>query len=150
MAGTQEQLLARHVRRIDELIAPLQDHVFNEAAQLEVQNGALGMPQNQPRPDVLLNRVEIELLADDAMVALAGFLEPADVALEVVLAEPGGAVDALQHLAALIAAPIRAGGMEQLEVLDAAGARHVRAAAQVHEGPVGIDRDDLAFFEITN
>src|SRR2546425_854855 len=75
---------------------------------------------------------------------------PPPDALEVVLAEPGGAVDALQHLAALIAAPIGARGMEQLEMLDAAGARHVRAAAQIHERTIRVNGDDLSFFEITD
>jgi len=111
--------------------------------QLELQDGPLRMPQNQSRSDVLLNREEVELLAQDPMVALLRFLEPPHVCVEVVLAEPRGAVDALQHLPPLVAAPIGAGGMEQLEVFDPTGARHVRASAEIDERAVRVHRDDL-------
>ena len=99
------------------------------------------MPENQPRPDVFLNRVEIELLADKAVIALPRFLEPRDVLIEVLLGEPGRAVDALQHLPPLIAAPIRARRMQQLEVLDLPRTGDMRAAAQIDERAVGVDRD---------
>src|SRR5438094_3356320 len=102
------------------------------------------MPEDEPWPDVLLlEREEGELLAQDAMVALSRLLEPPQVRLEVVLREPRGAVDALQHLAALVAAPVRTRGMQQLEVLDPSGARHMRPAAEVDEGAVRIHGDDL-------
>src|SRR5438477_8627472 len=148
MSGTEEQLLARDMGRVDELIAAREDHILDEAAQLEVQDGAFGMPQNQPGPDVFLDREEIPLPADDAVIALTRLFEPRDVPLEVLLGEPRSAVNALQHLAALIAAPIRAGGVQQLEMLDLAGAGNVRAAAQVHERAVRVHRDDLILLEV--
>src|SRR2546423_562276 len=148
MPGTQEQLLARDMWRIDELIAAREDHVLDETAQLEVQDRAFGVPENQPGADVFLNREKIELLANDAVVALAGLFEPCDVALEVLFREPRGAVNALQHLPALVAAPICAGGVQQLEVLDLAGAGDVRPAAQVHERAVRVHRDDLILFQV--
>src|SRR5256714_7570787 len=52
MPGTQEQLLARDTRRIDELIAAREDHVLDETAQLEVQDRAFWVAENQPRADV--------------------------------------------------------------------------------------------------
>src|SRR5439155_5314921 len=148
VARAQKQLLAGHVGRVHELVAALQDDVLDEAPQLEVQDRTVGMPENQPRPDVFLNRIEVELLADDAVIALARLFETADIALEIVFAEPRGPVDALQHLAPLIAAPVRARGMQQLEMLDPPGARHVRSAAQIDEWAVGVDGDDLIFFQI--
>ena len=148
--GAQEQLFTRHVGRVHQLVTALQDHVLDEAPQLEVQHRAFGMPENQPRPDRLLNREQVLLLADDAMVALLRLFEPAQVALEILLAEPRGAVDALQHLAALVAAPICAGGVQQLEVLDAAGARHMGTTAQVHERPVGVNRNDFVLAQVVD
>ena len=150
MSGTQEQLLARDMGRVDELIAAREDHILDEAAQLEVQDRALGVPQNQPRPDVFLDREEVELLTDDTVVTLARFLEPPDVALEIVFREPRRPVDALEHLASLVAAPIRARRVQQLEELDAAGAGHVGAAAQIDERAVGIDRDHFVGAEIVD
>src|SRR6202165_4364426 len=61
-----------------------------------------------------------------------------EILVQVLLREPRRAVDALQHLAALVAAPVRAGGVEQLDVLDLPRTGDVRAAAQVHERSVGI------------
>ena len=150
MPRAQKQPLARDVGRVHELITAREDDVLDEAAQLEVQDGALGMPENQPRTHVFLNRKQVELLADVAMVALARFLEPRDVLIEILLAEPRRPVDALQHLTPLVAAPIRTRGMQQLEVLDLPGARHMRAAAQVDERAVGVNRDDLALFQIVD
>src|SRR5439155_20119707 len=122
--------------------------VLDEAPQLEVQNRAVGMPENQPRPDVLLNRIQIELLPDDAVIALARLFEPANVGLEIVLAEPRRAVDALQHLPPLIAAPIRPRRVQQLEVLDPPRTRHVRPATQLDERPVRVHRDPFTFLQL--
>ena len=54
-------------------------------------------------------------------------LDAVQVGVEVLLLEEGGAVDALQHLAARVAAPVRAGGVQQLEVLERDGVGDVRA-----------------------
>src|SRR5437762_9945767 len=108
------------------------------------------MPQNQSGANVFLDRKQIELLTDDTMVALARFLEPADVGLEIVLREPRRPVNALQHLPPLVAAPVRARSMEQLEMLNLARARHMRAAAQIDEGAVRVDRDHFIFLQVIN
>jgi hypothetical protein len=60
------------------------------------------------------------------------------------LVGPGRAVDALQHLVAVVAAPVGAGHLHQLEVPQLAGAGHVRAAAQVLEAAFGVQRHVLA------
>ena len=54
-----------------------------------------------------------------------------------------GAVDPREHLARGVAAPVRAGEREQLERLDPAGRGRVRAAAEVGEGAVRVERDRL-------
>ncbi len=148
--GSQEQLLAGHVRRVDQLIAALENDVLDEAAQLEVDHRPFGVPQDQPGTDVPLHREQVEVLADDAVIALAGFLEPPQVALEIVLREPGSPVNALQHLAALVAAPIRAGGVQQLEVLDGPSRRDVRATTQIHERTIRVDRDHFVLLQIVD
>ena len=80
------------------------------------------------------------------MVARLRLLDPLQVRLEVLLREEGGAVDAGQHLAALVAAPVGAGERAQLDRLDPAGRGTVRAAAEVLEGPVAVERDRLDAF----
>src|SRR5690606_30954964 len=86
---------------------------------------------------------EGELAAERAVVALLGLLEVVQVRLELVLLEERRGVDALQHLPALVAAPIGAGRAQQLEVLEVRGVRDVRAAAEVRERAIRVRRDDL-------
>src|SRR6185312_12166075 len=50
--------------------------------------------------------------------------------------------------AVLVAAPVRRGRVHQLDVLHARRVGHVRAAAQVHEGPVRVHRDHLVVAEL--
>jgi len=56
----------------------------------------LGVPQDQARTHLFLNREEIELLPQDAMIALLRLFEAAAGSPEVILGEPRGAVDALR------------------------------------------------------
>ena len=67
------------------------------------------------------------------MVALLGFFEAMQVLLELLVGRPRSAVDALQHRARVITAPVRAGHSLQREVAEPPRRRHVRAAAQVDE-----------------
>ena len=79
-------------------------------------------------------------LADLAVVALLGFLDPLQVRLQIRLAEERGAVDALHRLVARVALPVRVRRAQQLERLQPAGRRHVRADAEVDERVAILDR----------
>ena len=59
-------------------------------------DGALGMPEDEAGAGQLLNAEEVELLAQQAMVALGRFFKAGEVRVEILLREEGGAVDALQ------------------------------------------------------
>ena len=75
---------------------------------------------------------QVHLLADAAVVAAFGFLQLVQVGVELLLVAPGGAVDARQHGVAVVAPPIGAGDLHQLERgADIGGGAHVRAAAQI-------------------
>ena len=63
VARFEEQLLPRQVRRIDQLVAALEQHVLDEAAQLELQHRALGVPEDETRPDEVLHAEQVELPA---------------------------------------------------------------------------------------
>ena len=86
---------------------------------------------------------QIELLADAAVIALLGLLQPVQVVIELLLVGPGRAVDPLQHLVARVAAPVGAGHLRQLERLELAGGGHVRAAAQVDPVALPVEADLL-------
>jgi len=77
------------------------------------------------------------------VVALLGLFQHRQVGVLVFLLRPGRAVDALEHLVLAVAAPIGAGHLHQLEHLELAGGRHVRAAAQVDEVALAVQRDRL-------
>src|SRR5262249_59547531 len=100
---------------------------------------AVGQPEGRPgRAVVQLDRVE--LAPELPVVALLGLLEPPQMLVELVLGEPRGAVDALQHRVPLVAAPVSAGGRQELEVLHLPGRGHVRPAAEIDEVTLAVER----------
>ena len=87
---------------------------------------------------------EVHGAADLAVVPLLGLLDAAQVGLEVGLAGPRRSVDALKLRVAVVAAPVSAGQLRQLERL-AGGLRRgkVRPAAKVLPAPLSVDADLL-------
>ena len=75
------------------------------------------------------------------MVARAGLLEPLEVRVEVLLAEERRPVDPRQLRVLLVAAPVGAGERGELERLDRRRGLQVRAAAEVGEVALGVERD---------
>ena len=65
--------------------------------------------------------------------------------LQLLVAEEGGPVDALEHGAVLIAAPVRARHVQQLECAHLGGAVYMRATAQVREAALVVDAHLLVF-----
>src|SRR5437762_4137600 len=87
---------------------------------------------------------QVELAPQAAVVAALGLLEPEEILVELLLAWPGGAVDALQLRIVRVAAPIGAGHAHQLEGLaEAAGRRQMRPRAQIDEIALAVDADLL-------
>src|SRR5215475_5730779 len=79
-----------------------------------VDDGPLGMEEGRAWRD-RVEREEIELLADPAMVALLRLLDALHVGVEVLLAGPRGAINALEHLVPAVAPPVGAGDAGQPE-----------------------------------
>ena len=75
------------------------------------------------------------------MIALLGLFEHREVLLQLFLRRPRRAVDALEHFVAMVASPVGAGHLHQLEVLELAGGRHMRPAAQVFECAFAVQRN---------
>ncbi len=143
VAGGLPQGLVEDLRRVHLGVVALQAaaHVGD---QLLEDRPALGVPEHHAR-SLLLEMEQVHLPAEPAVVAALGLLQPMEVAVEVLLRGPGGAVDARQHRVVGIAAPIGAGDLHQLEGgADLAGRGHVRAAAQVEPVALPIDFQVLA------
>ena len=75
------------------------------------------------------------------MVVRARVLEPLEVRVEVVLREERRPVDPRQLRVLLVAAPVRTGETGQLEGLDRLGVLEMRAAAEVGEVALRVERD---------
>ena len=103
----------------------------------------LGVPEHQAGR-VVVDVEQIQFAAELAVVALFGFFQHGQVLLQVFLAGPGRAIDTLQHFIAMVAAPISAGHLHQLEMLELAGAGHVGAPAQVGEAAFAVERHIFA------
>ena len=100
----------------------------------------LGSQKTRPGPDGRVDREQFQLLAQHAVVAPLGLFHLLQVVVQFLLAEEGRGVEPLQLLPRGVALPIRAGHRQQLERADRARAGHVRAAAEIDELALPIER----------
>src|SRR6266568_8284298 len=98
------------------------------------------MPERRAGRD-LLKVEKVELRSELAMVAALRILETLEVRVEVGLGVERGAVDARQLGVLLVAAPVRAGEPRQLDGLDRARVLQMRAAAEIGEVALRVERD---------
>ena len=97
------------------------------------------MPEHRARR-FFLEVKEIHLAAELAVVALLRLLDLLQVGLKLLLLGERGAVDAREHFAVRIAAPIGAGDLHQPEgAADLSGRGHVRAAAEIEPVALLVD-----------
>ena len=124
------------LRGLDLLVARRVDAAAHISFELPVNREAVRVPEDAA-VRFGLEVEQVHLLADLAMVALGRFLEPDEIGVELLLVEPGGAVDAAQHRVLGVAAPVGARDAGQLERLrvELAGRGEVRAAAEVDPAP---------------
>jgi len=135
------QLLADHAGSSYLGEAPLESDLAGPVFQRTPQRHAAGVPEGGGRR-LRVKGEQVELASQAAVVALLGLLEAPQVTVELCLRLPDRAVDALQHRTLLVPAPVRAGGVQQLERAKVAGRVEVRATAQVAELPVAVEADD--------
>jgi hypothetical protein len=143
MAGALPERTIHDHRRLHFTVAVAAQHAPQVLFDFLPDRPSLGVPENHPRCFVL-QMEEVELPAELAMVALLGLFEHVQIGFLVFLAHPGGAVDPLQLFVAMVAPPVGAGQLHQLEDLELAGRRHVRAAAEIDEITLAVERDLLA------
>ncbi len=111
---------------------------------------ALRVVEDESRSRLFVEREEVELLPELSVVAALGFLESLEVGGKVLLGEPSGAIDALQHRALGIASPVRTGDLHELEGVDLASVREVRPSAKIGEVALRVHRDDLALRQLVD
>src|SRR5262249_35547368 len=121
------------------LVAARVERLPGEPFQLAHEHHAAGQPERCPWRDVV-EVEEVELAAELAVIALLRLLEAPEILVELVLRRPRGAVDALEHRVLLVPAPVRAGRGEQLERLERARRRDMRASAEIQEFALPVER----------
>ena len=98
------------------------------------------MPKHQTG-GMLVDMEKIEFTTQLAVIPLFRLFQHGEVLLQIFFAGPSCAVNPLQHLVAVVAAPVRTCQLHQLEVLELAGAGHMRAAAQVFKRTLAVQTD---------
>ena len=83
------------MRGVDQLVAAPQALVAHPLFHDLAHHGAFGVPEDESGAGNFLNGEEVELLAQNAMIAFGCFLQPGKVLLHFLAGEEGGAVDAL-------------------------------------------------------
>ena len=97
----------------------------------------------RPGPRLVVNREEVEVASQYAVVPLARLLDPLEMFVQGLLRLERRAVYPLEHLALLVAAPVGPRHTEQLERGNPARGRDVRPGAEVLELAVTVRRDLL-------
>src|ERR1035437_6388025 len=141
VAADPVELGAGDVRGVDVLVPRPPLGVEDVLLQQPTHDGALGQPHRQAFADGVIDEKQLQLTAQLLVVAFTSQLEATEVILQLLGAVPGGAVDALQHLVALVAAPVRPRHPGQPEMLDVAGVGYVWSAAEVEEIAGAIEAD---------
>ena len=111
--------------------------------ELVFEHHAVGQEEREARA-LVHEGEQAELLAELAVVALFGLLDAREVRVELLLLREAGAVDALEHLAVAVTAPVSAGNARELDgvALDAAGGVQMRAGAEINEFTLTVKRDN--------
>ena len=147
VAGALPEGGVEHLRGDDLLVAVTFVEASHVGGERVVERRA-AREEERARGGDGVEEEEAQLLPEPAVVAPTGLLQPFQVRLQRVLGLPRGAVDALQHLVALVAAPVRARDGHELERGDLAGRADVRAAAEVDEAVVLVGGYRLVFRDV--
>ena len=142
VTGLLPQRPRHHLRGFDFLVAVHMQLVAHVLLDFLVQRPAVRVPEHHTRR-FLLHVEQVKFLANLAMVALFRLFQTVQVRLQILFIAPGGTVHALKLLIAGVATPIGTGDLGQLERFQLTGARYVRAAAQVNEVALAVERQVL-------
>ena len=143
------ELTAEDHRRADLLIAVAAMYLAPIVEQCVAQCHSVRMEEREARP-LLVQAEEIQFSAEFSVVALCRLLQHVQVGIEFFLLLKRRAIDALQHLILLTAAPVCTCDTLQLKCLDLAGRDDMGACAEVGELALRIKGDHLVLWQILN
>ena len=143
------ELTAENHRRADLLIPVVAMYLAPIVEQCVAQCHSVRMEEREARP-LLMQAEEIQFSAEFSVVALCRLLQHVQVGIKFFLLLKRRAIDALQHLVLLTAAPVCACDTLQLKCLDLAGRDDMGACAEVGELALRIEGDHLVLGQILN
>ncbi|MPM17886.1 hypothetical protein SDC9_64286 [bioreactor metagenome] len=115
--------------------------VLDETLEKLNHSCALGQQDGQPLTDHVDGGEELQLAPELVVVALFRFFERGYIRVQVGFLFKRRAVDALEHLVLLAAAPVSARNVEELDVLDNPRGRHVRPRAEIDKVAFAVEAD---------
>ena len=110
-------------------------------------DGAIGHPEYQPRPHIIIHRVNTKLFTQLAVIPFFGFFEHRQVFIEFFLLWKRDTVYPGELFVLFIALPVGARYAGKFDGFDGAGSWYMRPAAEVGEITLGIERY-ISVFEI--
>ena len=126
-------------RRLDLGVVHVRELLAHGLLDAVDDDHAPGQEEREARAEVV-EVEELEVAAEAAVVAGLGLLQALEVGLEVLLVGERGGVEPRELGVLLAAAPVGAGHRLELDRPDAAGVLHVRAATEVDEVAVAVER----------
>ena len=102
---------------VQEVVATLEVGLAPELLDQQSHAGTARVPEHEASAGFILDREQVEILADAAVVAPQGLLFAAFVFGQLLRCFPGGSIDALQLSSGLVASPVGAGNTFELKGL---------------------------------
>ncbi len=135
------------MRGVNRAVAPAGQLIAEELLQKTANQRAARHPQDQTGTGQRANGEQVQLLAQQAMVALFRLFQLLQIGIQILLGEKGGRVQTLQLLAGRVALPVGPSQRHQLEGANLAGVGQVGAAAQVDELALAIEAERILLAE---
>ncbi len=133
------QAHAAQVRRPDMLVAVTFLRLAHIRFHLVAQRLAVGQEHRHAARQILVHHEELEFASQLAVIALGCLFQPPEILLHLLLRDPRRAIDALEHRALLVAAPVRARDLHQLKGTNLPRILHVRTTTEVQERVLLVD-----------
>jgi len=141
------QLDIEDLRRDDLFVAVLTVLLAHELEQGVVDDGAARV-EERARRRLGVKAEEIELTPELAVVAALELLDPFEVGVELFFRAERGAVEPLEHLVALVALEVGAGGLEEPHRADLTGPLEMGPATEIDEITVLVEGDRFALGDV--
>ena len=137
-----------HQGRFGEQVAALLFLVLYPSLEQLDHASTLGEHNGKSLTDGINGGKELKLTAKLVVVALEGFFLLLQICVHFILRGICDTVDALEHLVLLVALPVSAGALRQLERLDSTCAEEVRSCAKVGKFTLAVEADNSILGEL--